>query len=840
MKGGGSFWRKLVVPDSSMPLERQFFQRICLLSGLISLFVVIPMNAFQHLSPWVNSVLLVYGLISLASSWAVIRGHYPKGLMILALVAGLDLTWFANGGSQGSIGLYFFSAALLVALFLEGKLRYLALGLLLLDIIGLHLAEQAWPQWVHPFEGARERLLDLLTGYVISLLFCVLIVQFILSGLGREKTRLAESERMYREFLEHQGEGFAILEAAGQFQLVNPVAEEIFGVAHGGLAGRNLMEFIPADQQDLVLEESMHRSHGRRTTYEHQIRRDDGSIRTLLVTATPGSSHEGTVFQVIAVFRDITERKDAEDRVRESEERYRNQFNYASEGLFTHTPEGDILEVNEAMARMHGYTREEMLGMNLRDLDVPESAKLLPSRLSRILAGEVLTFEVEHIHKSGHVFPLEVSASLISAGKRPTVLCFHRDITERKRNEEMERLLVQEKQQNQKMESLGRLAGGVAHDFNNMLCGILANADLLLEGTQDPKHLKYLRVIKAASSRSAELTQKLLAFARRGKNLLEPIDLGALVEDCLDLIRPSMSPNIRLRVAMEGCPSIDGDPAQIHQVVMNLCINAIEAMPEQGILSLAAKVCAVSEASHPGVELPAGAYVEISVADTGVGMTEEVQQRIFEPFFTTKNSAGLGGTGLGLATTYGIAQAHGGAIAVDSRPGQGSTFHVFLPVGSLPRAERVVPVNASLGGGLVLLVEDEPLLREVGTSALEALGFEVATASDGVEAVEAYQRCHAQLCAVLLDLKMPRKAGRETFLEIHAIDPGVPGPGMHGIRRERGSAGTPVPGRCRAAGQALHPCRAGRQAQAGLELTQARRPERGAAPAFPSSAVWNP
>ena len=900
VQGRWSAWKAWVVPDSSLPLERQFFQWLCLLGGTVSLLVVLPVNSYQGLSPWVNRGIVVFGLLSLGIAWAAKRGHYCLKTMLLTFVICLDLLWFFNGGSQGSIGLYFFTAILFPVLFFRGTTRIMGLALLLGNILGLLLVEHAWPRLVTPFKSASDRTLDLVAGYFICLPISALMLWVIQKGFDRERLRLAESESMHREFLERQGEGFSMVDAQERFQMANPVAEQIFGVPPGGLVGRSLFDFLPEDQQALIHDETNLRCLGLASTYELLIRRADGALRTLLVTATPRVGREDEPLQVLGVFRDITERKEAEDRLRESEakfrtyieqsidviftldaagaflfaspawerhfgipvqqvlgqpfapfihpedirpcaehlarvlssgqgessppyrvqhadgswrwfkangtrlsaaggeplymgvahditeskraseairaseERYRTHFDRASEGIFAISTEGRVLEVNEAMARMHGYTREEMLALSLKDLDAPESFDLSPERMQRLVAGEALTFEVEHRHKDGHVFPLEVSASLVSTAGRPVILCFQRDITERKRAEETARLLVQEKQQTQKMESLGGLAGGVAHDFNNMLGGIMGYADLLLAGESDPIRQKYLKAILAASSRSAELTQKLLAFGRRGKNRVEPLDLPAMVEDCLSLIRPSMSPDLQVMVAMADCPKVDGDPSQIHQVLVNLCINAVEAMPERGVLTLSTCVRDVSEATHPGLPIPAGRYVELAVSDTGLGMSPEILQRIFEPFFTTKNSSGASATGLGLSTAYGIIRAHGGGITVTSNRGKGSMFRVLLPVGTMPSVERnAVPVSAQ-GGGLILLVEDEQLLREMGTAALESLGYEVATAGDGREAVEIYGRIHDRLGAVLLDLKMPRMGGREAFLELRRIDPEVP------------------------------------------------------------------
>ena len=652
MQGRWQTWRSRLVPDPGLPLEQQFFQTLCFLGGFVALFVVLPMNAWQNLSPWVDRVVFLFGLASLALGWAARKGHYLKATMCLTITACLDLVWFANAGSQGSIGLYFFPEALFLVLFLGGRKRTLGLVLLLVNITGLHLAEFYHPHWVQPFQSPTDRMIDLFTGYLVSLLLCVLMLGVVLAGFNRERQRLEASERLYRDLLERQGEGFSVLDEEDRFVLANPVAERIFGVEPAGLLGRSLVDFLSEEQRGWMQQEPPHRAGADPHTYELEILRPEGGSRTLLVTVTGTSGPLGEEEQAICVFRDITERKEAE---------------------------------------------------------------------------------------------------------------------------KIERMLVQEKQQSQKMESLGLLAGGVAHDFNNMLGGILGYADLLLGSEADPVRLRYLRAIKGAASRSAELTQKLLAFGRRGKNLAEAVDLGLVLRECLDMVRPSMSHDLEVHLELaEGVPTVDGDPSQIHQVFMNLLINAVEARPERGILQVSLGVLEAFPGAPPGLALPPGRYVEARVADTGIGMAPEVQQRVFEPFFTTKNREGRSGTGLGLATAHGIVQVHGGAITVQSARGKGTTFRVLFPAGALAPAAPPPQEGGGRGAGLVLLIEDEEVLRELGVSALESMGYEVATAADGQEGVEAFERLHHRLCAVLLDLKMPRRGGRETFLELRGIDARVP------------------------------------------------------------------
>ena len=327
----------------------------------------------------------------------------------------------------------------------------------------------------------------------------------------------------------------------------------------------------------------------------------------------------------------------------------------------------------------------------------------------------------------------------------------------------------------QKINSLGSLAGGVAHDFNNMLGGIMAYADLLIEEETEPRRRRFLQNILRAATRSSELTAKLLAFGRRGKNRVETVSLDIAVQECLSILQPTMPPDLLVSVSLEEGLAVDGDPTQIQQVLVNLCLNAIEAMPVRGILGISTRQVSLGGEEAAPHGLRAGSYVILEVSDTGVGIKPEVLTQIFDPFFTTKTTKGEMGTGLGLSTVYGIVETHHGSIEVDSKPDMGATFRVFLPRGMLLESRQVeVARSPASGKGLVLVIEDEPILRDVARSALESLGYAVETAEHGRAGVASYRALHGELLAVLLDLKMPIMGGQEAFAQMQSIDDTVP------------------------------------------------------------------
>jgi len=323
----------------------------------------------------------------------------------------------------------------------------------------------------------------------------------------------------------------------------------------------------------------------------------------------------------------------------------------------------------------------------------------------------------------------------------------------------------------QKLNSLGSLAGGVAHDFNNMLAAILGWAELLLTQEPDPRRQRYIQSIIKAATRSGELTAKLLAFGRRGKNRVVAVELSAAVAECLAMLQPSIHPDLQVVTDLAPGLHLDGDPAQIQQVLVNLCLNAVEAMAGRGTLRLTSRRIQLEGDES---RLAAGTYVELEIADTGPGMDKDVLAQIFEPFFTTKTQKGESGTGLGLATVYGIVDAHKGTVTVDSAPGAGATFRILLPEGAMPLEAPARVRKPAHGEGFVLVVEDEETLRELARASLEQLGYTVATAQDGRAGVAAFWSHHHQLQAVLLDIKMPVMGGLEAFKAMRAIDPSVP------------------------------------------------------------------
>ncbi|HXU82728.1 MAG TPA: response regulator [Polyangia bacterium] len=351
-------------------------------------------------------------------------------------------------------------------------------------------------------------------------------------------------------------------------------------------------------------------------------------------------------------------------------------------------------------------------------------------------------------------------------------------VSERERAEREREVMREQLQQSQKLEAIGRLAGGVAHDFNNLLTTIRGHAELLRRGTtEDTTVRRDLDAILTASKRAAELTGQLLAFSRRGKLRAEDVNLDKLIEEVARLLSHTVDPRIEIvcRFGLMGA-AVTGDPSRLQSALLNLAVNARDAMPDGGCLTFSTTPVELDDAFCRRLAMPTtpGTYAQIRVADTGVGMDPEMSKRVFEPFFTTKEIGR--GTGLGLAAVYGTVKSHGGSIEVRSSPGEGSTFTLYLPV-TRPRvaAHPTPPEGTWLEGrGTLLLVDDQPEVRRVTANILERLGYVVLSADDGVSALEVFDRERERIRLVLLDVRMPRMDGAETLRRLRKIAPNLP------------------------------------------------------------------
>ena len=468
-------------------------------------------------------------------------------------------------------------------------------------------------------------------------------------------------------------------------------------------------------------------------------------------------------------FRDVTAREASEAALRASEERYRLLFDGNPQPMWVFDIETlAFLAVNDAAIRSYGYTRAEWSGMTILDIRPSEEVARLKSFLSEGPPPQDRGSAWRHRRKDGTIFDAEVTVHAIRFDGRAARLVLARDVTEKKHLEEQLR-------QSQKMEAVGRLAGGVAHDFNNLLTAILGYGELLSGRLgEDKRSRRELDEIRKAGRRAASLTKQLLAFSR--KQVLQPkvLDLNAVVTEIERMLHRLIGEDVELKTVLApDLVHVKADPGQLEQVIVNLAVNSRDAMPEGGRLTLKTRNVRPAEASARDVGEAPGGYVMLSVADTGCGMDSETRARLFEPFFTTKEPGK--GTGLGLATVYGIVQQSGGHVSVHSEPGRGSTFEIYLPMadGASARAGVEAADEAPrTGSETVLLVEDDEAVRELTQEVLESGGYRVLVAQDGREALALCQDTN-RIDALLTDVVMPGMSGLAVVRAVRELRPAI-------------------------------------------------------------------
>jgi len=477
---------------------------------------------------------------------------------------------------------------------------------------------------------------------------------------------------------------------------------------------------------------------------------------------------------------EIAVRRRTEEHLRDSERRLGILFESAPDAYYLNDMSGTFIDGNKQAEEVTGYRKDELVGKSFLKLNllsasqIPKAAKLLALNVMGRSTGPdefVLT------RKDGTSITVEISTHPVRIADKALVLGIARDISSRRKMEDEKSRLEAQLHQAQKMEAIGQLAGGIAHDFNNMLSAIVGYADLIVNSfsNDNPKLARYAIGIRDTGMRAADLTAKLLAFARKGKLESVPVNMHEAVQAAAALIEPSLPKNITLTQHFAANPpTVTGDRTQLQNMVLNLAINAKDAMPDGGQLAITTENSIIDEEyakSKPYHVVP-GDYLKLTITDTGMGMDEETKLRIFEPFFTTKEKGK--GTGLGLASVYGTVKHHEGYIEVTSSPGKGAMFCILLPMAGR-QAEKSAPASAPLlkGAGNILLVDDDQEVREMASDVLVNLGYAVQAVTNGKEAVDYFRTQAHETDLVLLDMIMPVMGGYDCFVELRKLNPAV-------------------------------------------------------------------
>jgi len=588
---------------------------------------------------------------------------------------------------------------------------------------------------------------------------------------------LADNTAHYEALIESAADAIFMGDPAGNIIFINQSATILTGYNSPELLSMNLGDlFLPEEQQRVPLRYDLLKQ-GKTIKTERLLTRKNNT--TVPVEMNSRMMSDGTYH---SFFRDMTEHKQAEEVLQISEKKFSQIFHLSPDAIaLTRIADGKFIDINQAYCDISGWSRDEIIGSNSLPsgidiwYDENDREKMVKTLREK---GEVLGLEAKFKGKDGHSITGLLSARIVEMNDEAFVLTMTKDITHWKSLLTKQQKLEEQMLQVQKLESLGVLAGGIAHDFNNILMAVIGHCELAQRRlTIESPAMEHLRQINLAAGRAADLANQMLAYSGKGKFVVEAVDLTQIITEMEHILSVSVSKKATLRYDLtHGLPSTEADATQLRQIVMNLIINASDAIGERsGVIAISTGVMDCDrdylEEIWLDENLSSGSYVYLEVADTGCGIESNTVNRIFEPFFSTKFT----GRGLGMAAVLGIVRGHRGAIKVYTEVGSGSTFKILLPASSLPAVSQKqenppIPLN---GSGLVLLVDDEATVRNIGAEMLTDFGFETITACDGQEALDIFQEKHNEIKFVLMDLTMPRMGGEEAFREFRRIDPNV-------------------------------------------------------------------
>ncbi len=600
----------------------------------------------------------------------------------------------------------------------------------------------------------------------------------------RAEAMLRDSEQRLRAIFDGTYEYIGLLAPGGTLLEANRASLEFAGNKSEDVIGHPFWEtpwftYTPG-APEAVREHLGRAAAGEFVRFEATVRRPTGEYQTFDISFHPIFDEHGEVSLIVPEGRNISERKLAEERLRHQWHTFDTALSNSPDFSYTFDLQGRFTYANRALLSLLQISFEEIIGKSFFDLEYPpELAALLDRQIQQVIeSNEPIRDQTDFTGPSGETRHYDYIFVPVRAddGSVEAVAGSTRDITERKLAEEKERQREEQFRERARLESLGVMAGGIAHDFNNLLTGILGGASLLAE-TNSEKIRSIAGQITFAAERAAELTNQMLAFSGKGSFAIEAVDLDSLVEENLTLLRASLARNVTVHLELEGKGNfVEADPAQIQQVVMNLLINASEAIGERpGTVTIRTSLAqqrVPKFSSQLQTVISAGDYVSLEVADNGIGMTPDTLKRIFDPFFTTKFT----GRGLGLSAVLGIVKGHRGDIEIESRPGTGSTFRILLPASKTTlslRRKSAPEMSSAASGQTVLVVDDELIVLRTASLSLERRGYRVLQAANGSEAIEVL-RAHPEVELVILDLTMPVMTGEQAIPLIRQLRPATP------------------------------------------------------------------
>jgi PAS domain S-box-containing protein len=590
---------------------------------------------------------------------------------------------------------------------------------------------------------------------------------------------LKSREKIYRSVIDNIQDVFYRSDRQGRILMGSPSGVRLFGYdCLEDMLGLSLDPFWvePKDRKRMLAQIS---EHGSVQDFVTLLKKKDGTVFHASFTTHYYRDDDGNILGTEGIIRDITERKQVEQALRASEEKHRLLFDNAGDAIFIHDEEGRILAANLLAKERLGYTHAELMSLKADQVDSPEEGRHVPERIAKLMEQGQYTFETVHRRKDGALVPTDVSARRIVWDAKSAILSICRDITDRKRMEEEHRALQERLHRSEKMESLGTLAGGVAHDINNVLGVLVGYSELLMQKLPEGSALRrYADNILQSGLRGAAIIQDLLTLARRGVTVSEVVNLNTVIADYLRTPefekQKSYHQDVKIRIDLgEGILNIKGSPVHLGKTIMNLISNAMEAISGQGEVTIRTENRYLDQPVRGYDYIREGDFVVLTITDTGKGIPQQDIDKIFEPFYT-KKVMGRSGTGLGLAVVWGTVKDHHGYIDVQSEEDKGSVFILYFPVtreeaGKIERPQS--PVTYMSKGESILIVDDVKEQRELAISMLETLGYRVEAVAGGEAAVAYIKNKKADL--IILDMIMdPGIDGMETYRRVLEINPG--------------------------------------------------------------------
>jgi len=598
---------------------------------------------------------------------------------------------------------------------------------------------------------------------------------------------LQENEEQLRLITDSLPVLISYVDSNFRYRFTNKVYEDWFLRPRDEIHGKHMKEVLGQENFEMIRPNIEIALSGETVSYESIRSYEDGKVRNISSITIPHFGEDGNVKGLFSIVTDITDRKEAEEALRDSEENYRKLYNESktreevyrsllhtsADAIAIYDLQGKTNYINPSFTKIFGWTLEELEGKPIPFVPESEKEVTITSIMEVIHAGKAVhSLQTKRYHKDGRIIDVSVSGSRYydHEGKPAGLLAILRDISVRRR-------LEAQLQQSQKMEAIGTLAGGIAHDFNNILQSLMINTEMALyESSAGPFDPHRLEEVLKGSKRAAALVKQILTFSRQGDRELYPLSVSIIVKEALKMLRSSLPTTIEIRQKMVAKKDIVlADPTQIHQIMMNLCTNAAHAMREKGgLLEVHLRDEYLDfEALTPYHDLSPGDYLRLTVSDTGHGISTDTIERIFDPFFTTKERGQ--GTGMGLAVVHGIIKSLGGDISVDSVPGKGTTFVALLPMAkgeATQKSEVMTPLP--MGNEHILFVDDEIAMVNAIQAMLESLGYKVTARTSSIECLEAFRAQPDRFDLIITDMTMPNMTGVDLAKEIIKIKPDIP------------------------------------------------------------------